>query len=244
MPDAKITELPPGTVMGDCLLPLVCDPVGAPVTAKATVDDLLNFAFDAFFPVGSVVIRETAPSRGTWEAFGAGRALVGLNAADADFDLVGKTGGAKTVTPTGTNSAPTFTGTQASLTHSGAAVADHASHTHSVTSNVAVADHASHTHTFTQSSNAATPDLVTANTASQGVAASGTTGGPNAALTHSVTNNAVTSGAPSATLTHAVTQPTAHTYTPQGTVAAPTFTGTVQSNLQPYIVVPCWIRTA
>jgi microcystin-dependent protein len=41
MPIAKITELPAGTAMGDCLLPLVCDPAGEPVTAKVTVDELL-----------------------------------------------------------------------------------------------------------------------------------------------------------------------------------------------------------
>jgi hypothetical protein len=51
----------------------------------------------------------------------------------------------------------------------------------------AVADHADHTHTFTQSSNAATPDLLTVNLAAAGVAASGTTDGPSAPLTHSVT---------------------------------------------------------
>jgi len=104
---------------------------------------------------------------------------------------------------------PGATGGAASQTYtpqgsiSGIAVADHASHTHSVTSNVAVADHAAHTHTFTASSNAASPKLMTANTSS-GVAASGATGNPSATLTHTVTNNAVTSGAPSATLTHTV----------------------------------------
>ena len=86
---------------------------------------------------------------------------------------------------------------------SGIAVADHASHTHSVTSNVAVADHASHTHSFTASSSAASPKLMTTNTSS-GAAASGTTGNPSATLSHAVTNNAVTSGAPSATLSHSV----------------------------------------
>lgn len=43
----------------------------------------------------------------------------------------------------------------ANLTHSGTAVADHASHTHSVTSNVAVADHAAHTHSVTSNVTAA-----------------------------------------------------------------------------------------
>lgn len=202
------------------------------------------------FPVGSVFISvvSTNPATllgyGTWSAFGSGRVLVGLDASDSDFNAAEKTGGAKTVSSSGEVAQPTFTGTQASLTHTGTAVADHAAHTHSVTSNVSVADHAAHTHSFTQSSNAATPDLLTANTAAAGVAASGTTGNPSATQTHAVTNNAVTSGNPSATLTHSVTQPSAHTYTPQGTVSQPSYTGSAASVVQPYIAVYMWKRTA
>lgn len=157
----------------------------------------------------------------------------------------GTTSATSAGTPSGSVSAPTFTGsalgththgtgTLAVSAHAGSAVADHAAHTHSVTSNVAVADHASHTHTTASST--ATPKLVTGNT-STGVSL--VTGGPSATLTHSVTNNAVTSGNPSATLTHSVTQPNDHTMsgasaavsagTPTGTVSAPTFTGDVLS---------------
>jgi hypothetical protein len=127
----------------------------------------------AAWPVGSVFISvvSTNPATlfgfGTWSAFGAGRCLIGLDANDTDFDVVEETGGAKTNTPAGTNSAPTFTGsalgthshgtgTIAVSAHSGTAVADHAAHTHSVTSNVAVADHAAHTHAVT--SNVAVAD--------------------------------------------------------------------------------------
>jgi hypothetical protein len=204
---------------------------------------------DTLYPVGAVYIStlSTNPAtllgRGTWSAFGAGRVPVGVDANDSDFDTAEKTGGTKTVASAGTVAAPTFTGTGATLTHSGTAIADHASHTHSVTSNVAVADHAAHTHTFTASSSAASPKLMTTNTSS-GSAASGTTGNPNATLTHSVTNNAVTSGGPSATLTHSVTQPSNHSYTPQGTNSAPAFTGSASSVVQPYIAVYMWKRTA
>lgn len=70
-------------------------------------------------------------------------------------------------TPAGTVSAPTFTGTPGATSsdsagtpsgtcsggavdaHSGTAVADHASHTHAVTSNVSVDTHAAHTHSVT-----------------------------------------------------------------------------------------------
>lgn len=111
------------------------------------------------WPIGSVFISAvpTNPSVllgfGTWTAFAAGKVLVGLDAADTDFDVVLETGGSKTVAAAGTNSVPTFTGsalgthahgvgTYATSSHAGTAVADHVSHTHSVTSNVAVAAHA------------------------------------------------------------------------------------------------------
>lgn len=196
------------------------------------------------FPVGSVFISvvSTNPATllgyGTWSAFGAGRVLVGLDSGDTDFDTVEETGGAKT---------------KAISAHSGTVVSDHAAHTHSVTSNVAVGDHASHTHTYTQvpnhvhvqTVNSATTgglsgygiDTSTNTGVSSGYStanptggvATGTTNGPSATLSHSVTNNAVTSGNPSATLTHSVTQPSAHTDL---------------NVVQPYIVAYFWKRTA
>jgi len=54
------------------------------------------------YPVGSLFISTlstnpgTLLGTGTWTAFGAGRVLVGLNGADADFDTAEETGGAKT----------------------------------------------------------------------------------------------------------------------------------------------------
>ena len=62
------------------------------------------------FPVGSVFLAVVATNPatllgyGTWSAFGAGRMLVGHNAADADFDTAEETGGAKTVTLTAAQS--------------------------------------------------------------------------------------------------------------------------------------------
>lgn len=198
------------------------------------------------FAIGGIYINVTGVNPatelgyGTWSAFGAGRVLVGRDAGDADFDTAQETGGAKT---------------KAISAHAGTAVADHASHTHTTnvtvdahashthTTNVTVNDHAAHTHTFTQSSNATTPDLVTANTAAAGVAASGTTGNPSATLTHTVNNpasagpnaslthtvNNPASAGPSATLTHSVTQPSAHTDL---------------NVMPPYIVAFFWLRTA
>ena len=53
-----------------------------------------------FFPVGSIYISvvNTNPSKwfgGKWEAFGAGRTLVGVDPNDTDFKTVQKTGGEK-----------------------------------------------------------------------------------------------------------------------------------------------------
>ena len=71
------------------------------------------------YPIGSIYIsyNNTNPGTlfgGTWESFGSGRTLVGINSSDTAFDTVGKTGGEKTHTltvaemPSHTH---TFTGT-------------------------------------------------------------------------------------------------------------------------------------
>jgi hypothetical protein len=63
----------------------------------------------AAWPVGAVFIGYTATSPatllrgGTWVQIAQGRMLVGQNPADADFDVVGDTGGAKTVMLAGLN---------------------------------------------------------------------------------------------------------------------------------------------
>ena len=233
------------------------------------------------WPVGSVYIAvdSTSPATrfggGTWAAFGVGRVLVGLDAGDVDFDTAEEIGGAKTVSAAGINSALTFTGsalgthshgagTLVPSAHSGAAVTDHASHTHSYT------DIVNHTHpvtdpghVHTQRYHSATtgplsgpttaPDTSSNTPTNYGITtASGTTG--------ISTNNPVggvasgTTAGPSATLTHSVTQPAAHTMsgssealsagTPAGTVSTPTFTGSLTSVVQPYITVYMWKRTA
>lgn len=62
--------------------------------------------YDTLYPVGEVLItlRSGNPATwigfGTWVPWGEGRALVGHNGADSDFNAVEKTGGEKTVTLT------------------------------------------------------------------------------------------------------------------------------------------------
>lgn len=207
--------------------------------------------FAAIYPVGSVYIsnNSTDPGTlfgGTWSQFGAGRTLVGLDSGDSDFNTAEEEGGEK------------IKGISA---HSGTAVADHAAHTHNVTTNVTVSDHTSHTHTYTEVPNhvhnqsagtGSTGNFTQVTTAVDtssggtggsptqtalgtttgnpvGGVATGTTNGPNDALTHSVTNNGVTTGNPSATLSHSVTQPNDHAGL---------------NVVQPYVVVYFWKRTA
>jgi hypothetical protein len=90
--------------------------LGTQAAAAAAAD------MSACWPIGSVFISvvNTNPSTllgfGTWVSFGAGRVLVGRDGADADFNAGEETGGSKAITPTGTVSQPTFSGTAAIAT--------------------------------------------------------------------------------------------------------------------------------
>ena len=69
--------------------------------AVSTLQNKITNYWKTVYPVGSIYITTngTSPATlfgGTWEAYGAGKVLVGLNSADNDFKSVGKTGGTKT----------------------------------------------------------------------------------------------------------------------------------------------------
>ncbi len=76
--------------------------------AVAPADFRISWAnfLSLIYPIGSVYISVVATNPntlfgfGTWAAFGAGRALVGLDAGQTEFDVVEETGGAKTHTLT------------------------------------------------------------------------------------------------------------------------------------------------
>src|SRR6185369_15103133 len=99
----------------------------APAPSQAGTATIPSPGHRSRLPVGAVFIAvvgtdpATLLGYGTWVAFGAGRVLVGRDAGDVDFDTAEETGGAKT---------------KAISAHAGTAVADHADHTHQVTSNV------------------------------------------------------------------------------------------------------------
>lgn len=174
-------------------------------------------ALDAW-PVGSVYIAidSTSPATrfggGTWAAFGAGKVLVGRDAGDTDFDTAEETGGAKT---------------KAISAHAGAAVADHAAHTHTYT------DVPNHVHTLatgTGSTGNFAQVIGTVDTSSGGTGAAPTQTALGTRSGNPVTGVASgTTSAPSATLSHSVTQPSSHADL---------------NVVQPYIVVYMWKRVA
>jgi hypothetical protein len=71
-------------------------------TTQLATTAFVTAALQAVYPVGSIYVNATSSSNpstllgfGTWEAFGAGRMMVGLNASDALFDTAEETGGSK-----------------------------------------------------------------------------------------------------------------------------------------------------
>ena len=70
---------------------------------KSELNNKINSNFDKVYPVGSIYISTsgTNPSTiygGTWERYGQGKTLVGLNESEAEFSTVNKIGGEKTHT--------------------------------------------------------------------------------------------------------------------------------------------------
>jgi hypothetical protein len=71
-------------------------------TTQIATTAFVTAALQAVYPVGSIYVNATSSSNpstllgfGTWEAFGAGRVMVGLNSSDALFDTAEETGGSK-----------------------------------------------------------------------------------------------------------------------------------------------------
>jgi microcystin-dependent protein len=162
------------------------------------------------WPVGSVFtsVVSTNPATllgyGTWVSFGAGKVLVGLDAAQSEFDAVRETGGAKTHTLT-TGEIPVHTHTQDSHNHSQSA------------------------HNHTQNPHIHTMSIKAVSTSGGvGYAAYGTgTGVAYEAEQNTAVNQSTTAANVAATATNQNAG-----------------SGQEHNNLQPYIVVYFWERTA
>ena len=109
-------------------------PAGPTATSGSNTTQLATTAFvtaalGAIYPVGSIYINATSSSNpasllgfGTWEAFGAGRMMVGLNASDALFDTAEETGGSKDAITVSHTHTATSVVTDPGHTHSDTAV--------------------------------------------------------------------------------------------------------------------------
>ena len=98
------------------------------IATTAFVQDVVVAVKAALFPVGSIYSNAAVATNpgtllgfGTWAAFGAGKVMVGLDAADAAFDTLAETGGAKTHTLS-TAELPAHTHTYSALSGSGGSI--------------------------------------------------------------------------------------------------------------------------
>lgn len=167
------------------------------------------------WPVGSIYIGVTSTNPteffgGTWVAFGQGRVLVGHDSAQAEFDTVLETGGAKTHTLT-SNEMPQHS-------HGGATGGQSNGHFHSG---------------YTTTDGAHEHNYITRSTAvPQGT-------GNNVAANWSFTNASTTGGGGHSHTIQTNDADRDHTHTIGNSGG-----GAAHNNLQPYIVVYMWRRTA
>ena len=207
-------------------------------TVKAALDDLYGLTADdvwqKIYPIGSIYISavSTSPATlfgGTWEEFGKGRTIVGVDTSDTSFNEVEKTGGEKNHTLTAAESGQKNLGSITSSVNS-------RGHTHSMQNHTHTTNIGSHSHSTSL-------QFVTRNGGSgctTGYTGGGTSFcGPNSANTTSTNIGNKTSGGPSNNTTGAESQNHTHTVTINGSDAT-----SAHNNLQPYITVYMWKRTA
>lgn len=223
-------------------------------------------SLSTLWPVGSIFIGAVATSPasllgfGTWAAFGAGRVLVGRDAAQVEFDTLKETGGSKTHTLT-TAEMPAHSHTQDAHNHSQNAhnhtqdAHNHSQNAHNHTQNSHnhtqdAHNHTQDSHTHPSNADSGSPKGTNTGAGSDYVSAftrvSGATTATNQAATATnqattATNNAETATNIAATATNQAATATniAATATNQNTGG-----GGAHNNLQPYIVVYMWERTA
>jgi len=186
----------------------------------------------AIYPVGSIYIStlSTNPAvllgLGTWAAFGAGKTLVSLDPAETEFDTVEETGGEKT--------------------HA-LSTAELASHTHDITTGIESADH---THLGSGTTGTVSADHTHMGNWGEGVWCDHAASGYHLTRTDTPGGYGVQGGVGVGGITtnhtHGYSFTTSGrtaTHTHSGTSSA-SGSGTAHNNLQPYIVVYMWKRTA
>ena len=221
-------------------------------TLQTEVNNLESTRLNKTYPVGSIYV-STAYSTtsqvsvalgGTWEVYGSGKTLVGVNASDANFNTVNKTGGSSTTTlsttnlPSHTHSIPALSGTAASA----------GAHTHSIPSLSGTTSTKQLTGSFGSGDGSGIfwPSLTSGVFSNGGTASNDYYGWGeaedrrgtiyfDASHNHTITTNASTSGSNGAH-THSVTI--------NASTAGVTGSGTSFTNLQPYITVYMYRRTA
>ncbi len=210
------------------------------------VDNLEKNRLDKTYPIGSIYETTTYSTTsqvndalgGTWEVYGPGKTLVGVDSNDDNFNTVNKTGGSASTTlsisnlPSHTHSIPVLSGTAASS----------GNHTHSIPALSGTAASAgAHTHSLNGGLLAFSAGQGNIhNPAGTSIGGLGYMGfspntGRNGTHTHTVTTTTSTTGSNGAH-THNITT-TANTSGSSGS-------GTSFTNLQPYITVYMYKRVS
>jgi hypothetical protein len=213
-------------------------------TTQLATTAFVQAALQAVYPVGSVYINATSVSSpatlfgfGTWAEIGAGRVLVGQNVGDASFDVLGETGGSKDATLVSHSHTVTGSGTSGN---------NSVDHNHGFSASTSTGNAGGHSHSINDpghlhdrgrqplgSADGGNPNLgnVNGNTATALTGISIIAVGDHA---HSVSVFGTTANQ-SANHNHSVS--ITGTSNSQGSSAT-------NANLQPYIVVKMWQRTA
>ena len=233
-------------------------------TANNLATSLNNTRLDKTYPVGSIYISysNTNPASlfgGTWESYGTGKTLVGVNTSDSNFNTVGKSGGAasRSITlstsnlPSHTHSIPALSGSTASA----------GSHTHTFSGSTASAGAHTHSYSGTTSSNGSHTHSVLLRKVLGGSGSYSTIGFSDSYSTTGSTS-VQSAGAHTHTFSGSTGSAGAHTHSYSGTTSSSgshshslttnsSTTGSAGSGtafsvntLQPYITVYMWRRTA
>lgn len=214
---------------------------------KQKINNLETARLDKTYPIGSIYITTTYSTTaqvadtigGTWESYGSGRTLVGVDENDTDFNIVNKTGGTSTTILT-TSNLPSHAHSIPEL--SGVAK-NNGSHDHSIPAlSGSAASAGAHAHTIYGALLAYSETFkgniqAVAGNSIGGIAYMGwsTNTGTNGAHTHTVTTTANTTGN-NGEHSHDVTIAEGETES--------TGESTAISNLQPYITVYMYKRVA